>query len=253
MKKRKSKNKIAGYIIKALLCFIMISWIAGIIFRIINGGQLEVQRKIDTFLAVTLILPTIFIVILSIIFPNAITIPQKVKPYKFNIIFENYNDIVDYIDKNIYKIKYKKYEYNKYKNSVIYYKLQHGTLEFFMILDFDKFSNSNDEMFDYIDDHIRSDFINDMKKYYDYNFKDKTYLIENYLFITNKETEKFMSVVSTNTVGGYRQSMSFSGYSLDSKSLYVSRQKDGQITNYLYARRKFLKVMNLKMKDRIKG
>ena len=252
MKKRKSKNKIAGYIIKALSCFIMISWIAGIIFRIINGGQLEVQRKIDTFLAVTLILPTIFIVILSIIFPNAITIPQKVKPYKFNIIFENYNDIVDYIDKNIYKIKYKKYEYNKNNNSVIYYKARPGTLEVFMILDFDKFSSNDGKILDYIDEHIRADFINDIKRYYNYDVKDKTYLIENYLFVTDKENEKFVSIVSTNTTGGYRQSISFSGYSLDSKLLYISRQKDGQLTNYLYARRKFLKVMNLKIKNRIK-
>ena len=252
MKKRKSKNKMAGYIIKALSCFVMISWIAGIIFRIINGGQLEVQRKIDTFLAVTLILPTIIIVILSIIFPNAITVSQKLKPYKFNIAFENYNELLNYIDKNIYKIKYKKYEYGQNSNITIYYKLKHNKLELFMILNYDKFMKNEDEMFDFIDEHIREDFINGVYRNLNYKVNNNTWLIENYLFFTSQETKDFINIVSTNTTGGYRQGILYSGYSLDKRTLYLSNQKDGVIISYMSARRKLLKVMNLKMKNQIK-
>lgn len=251
--RKSEKNKIAGYIIKALLILNIVFWIVGIALRIINGSKdLVFQEKIDMFLAISLIITAIVIVILLCKYPNAIVIAEKIKPNKFSMVFENYSDFLDFIDRNIYKIKYKKYMFNKDNNITIYYKLKYNKLELFMVLNYDKFMKSEDDIFDYIDEHIRKDFINDMLRNYNYKVKSSTWLIENYLFFASQETKDFMNIVSTNTAGSYRQGILYSGYSLDKQTLYLSNQKDGAIISYKSARRRLLKLMNLKMKNQIK-
>ena len=79
------------------------------------------------------------------------------------------------------------------------------------------------------------------------------YFEENFFFIVDEENDVFKRIMDTNVFGEYRQPYIFTGYSFKTNIFYVAQQKEGYYLNYRWLRNKVLKVMNLKMKDRIRG
>ena len=159
------------------------------------------------------------------------------------------------MDSNVNRIKYKKYDLNNYSNFSAYYYIRKGILqnkvEYFVILQDDKVNMQKDEFLNRID-KIRNKIIDDIKREYRIKVKNATLVAENFILLVNNETDDLKKIFNINTVGGFRYCVIICGYVFNSKTLYVSNQKDGQYFNYKYIRRKFLKVMNLKMKNRIK-
>lgn len=252
-KKKKKKNKIflkiMGFIIKFLMIMTIVLIIVGIF----------IDRATDKLLydvvAGTAGGAAIISVILLFTFPESLDEP-RVKAYKFKKEFFNHNDFINYLDKNIDKIKFKKYDLNSYKDFIAYYYVRKGIIrnkvEYFIILQDDKVNMQKDEFLNRID-KIRNKIIDDIEREYRIRVKNATHVAENFILLVNEESDELKKIVNINTVGGFRYCVIICGYVFNSKTLYVSNQKDGQYFNYKYIRRKFLKVMNLKMKDRIKG
>ena len=75
---------------------------------------------------------------------------------------------------------------------------------------------------------------------------------ENFFFIVDEESDVFKKIMDTNVFGEPKQPYIFTGYSFKTHLFYIAQQKEGYYLNYRFLRNKVLKVMNLKMKDRIK-
>lgn len=251
--KKKIKNKIflkiMGFTIKFLMIMVIVLTLAGIF---IDRGT---DNLLYDVVGGTAGVAAVISVILLFTFPESLDEP-RVKAYKFKKEFFNHNDFINYLDKNIDKIKFKKYDLNSYKDFIAYYYVRKGItrnkVEYIIVLENDKIYMSKDEFLDKID-VIRNKIFEDIEQNYKIIVTSATDVSESFVLLVNEETEDFKKIVNINTVGGFRYGVVICGYSLKTKKLYVSNQKDGQYFNYKYIRRKLLKVMNLKMKDRIKG
>ena len=250
MRGRKNKKHLYAmeFIIKFLLIFSLV----------LGAGLVFIDRETSTLLYDTIgysfLVVSIIIVVLIFKFPESIALP-KVQALKFKKSFKNNVEFIKYLDNNVSRIKYKKYNLNSYNNFTAYYYVRKGLLrnkvEYFVILENDIIDMSKQEFLDKID-KIRNKIIEDVERSFSIKVTNATQVAENYILLVNNETDDFKRIINLNTVGGYRYAVLICGYAFDSKILYVSNQKDGQYCNYVYIRNKFLKVMNLKMKDRIK-
>lgn len=246
-KKKKLFLKIMGFIIKFLMIMTIVLIIVGIF---IDRGT---DKLLYDVVAGTAGGAAIISVILVFTFPESID-ESRVKAYKFKKDFSSYKDFINYLDRNINKIKYKKYDLNNYENFDVYYYTRKGIIrnkvEYFVVLKKDIISSSKEEFLSEIE-IIRNKIINDIQQYFKIKVKTATDFAENYIVLVNEETNDFKKIVNINAVGGYRYSFLVCGYSFNSKTLYVANQRAGQFFNYIYIRNKFLKVMNLKLKEKI--
>ena len=247
MHKKNKKNvrflKIIGTIIKFL-------YILSLIF-VICGLFVDKEKVIYSVIGYSFIIAALISIILTCKYPESIELPN-VKAYKFKMNFDNCKSLISYIDNNVNKIKFKKFDLNSYRNFVAYYYVKKGIIrnkvEYFIVLKKGELVITKEEFLEEID-KIRNEIIEDIEFQFKIKVKNSTYISENYILLVDKETEEFKKILNTNVVGGFRYAFLICGYSFDSKILYVSNQKDGQFFNYIYIRNKFLKVMNIKMNE----
>ena len=174
------------------------------------------------------------------------------KAYKFALNFKNFDSIIEYLDNNIYKIGFKRYYNFDIKKAIAYYQLNGSTLSYFFILRQDKILSNKRNTFHLLDE-IKEEFIENL--YQELSDKEKkfNYFEENYFFIVDEENDVFKKIMDTNVFGEYKQPYIFTGYSFKTNCFYVAQQKEGYSLNYRWLRNKVLKVMDLKMRDRIRG
>lgn len=240
--KKKRKLIIIGYIIKFFLLtslFIILLWI----FRVPPFDS-------DKCGGLAFLFSALVAIVLIISYPNALDVP-KVKPHCFYVNFNNFDDFIGYFEKNIYRIKYQMYNFNHFKNILVYYYMTNTKLEYFIVINLKQECMTKKDFLNYVK-QIRHDIIEDVEKNSKMKVTDKIKVLENYILVIDKPNDNFKNIVSMNVLGGYRHAFLVCGYCFDEKILYIANQKDGQLFNYLYVRNKFLKVMNLKMRDRIK-
>ena len=240
-KNKKSKQflKVIGFIIK----FLFILSLSIIVLALF----IDKEKTIYNILGYSFITVALISIFLVCKYPESIDLP-KVKAYKFKLDFKDYKEFTNFLDNNIYKIKYKKYDLNSYNDFSLYYYVKkyiiRNKVEYFVILKDDKVITQKEEFLNRID-KIRNKIMDDIEREYRIKVKNSTYVAENFILLINEETDDLKKIVNINTVGGFRYSVIICGYVFNSKTLYVSNQKDGQYFNYKYIRRKFLKVMNL--------
>lgn len=248
MRGRKNKNqfiKRISFIIKTLFIIDMLIFACSFIVT---------SKYLYDLLGFSFLIVTIIALSLLFKYPSALEVP-KVKANIFNLDFKNYNDFISYLDNNVSTIKYKKYDLNDYNNFVIYYLVRKGIVydrvEYFVVFKTEKKEYSKKDFNNKVKD-IRRLIKNDIKNCLGIKIIETTFLSECFILLVDKENDDFIKLMNTNVWGGYRHCFLISGYSFNSKLLYMTTQKDGQYINYLHVRNRFLKVMNLKSKDRIK-
>ena len=240
---KKTKNKIMGIIIKSCLSFCMLWSIVSFVVSFKYGDT-------STYTAICVSI-WLFMVILPLFllykFPEAIEMP-KVKAHKFPLNISSYNEFIKHLDNNIEKIGYKKYEYfNSNKElSRIYYRNKNDVLEYYTVYHFDEIKESKTKTFDYT-----STFSEEFYNSYYQGKERKDIFIETIIIWVDKESENFKQIVNTN-VGNY-DGLLIVGVSPSKNLIYVADEKEGgDKMLYWRLRKNFLKVMHLKMKDKIK-
>lgn len=172
------------------------------------------------------------------------------KAYKFEMNFNKFDEIIEYLEKNVSKIGFKRYYNFDPKKSIVYYRLKGTSLSYFFILKQDKILDNKRNTLSGLDD-IRDEFI-DIIYHELYNrAKMISFFEENFFFIVDEESDVFKKIMDTNVFGEPKQPYIFTGYSFKTHLFYIAQQKEGYYLNYRLLRNKVLKVMNLKMKDRI--
>ena len=187
-------------------------------------------------------------IVLLYIYPESLERP-KVKADKFPLTIISFEDFLKYLDNNIEKIDYKKYEYfggNK-ELKCIYYRQKSDILEYYIVYHFEELTMSKSETLEYCDELLESF----LQMYYS-NRDRNDYLRETFILFVDKESEVFKKIVNTNLNQYGKNGLMIIGVSPSKGIIYVAKQKDGfGKFIYLKLRNNFLKVMNLTKKDRI--
>ena len=74
------------------------------------------------------------------------------KAYKFEVNFNNFDSIIEYLDQNVSKIGFKRYYNFDLKKAVIYYRLKQKQLSYFIIVNRDKILDNEVNTLSAIDD-----------------------------------------------------------------------------------------------------
>ena len=235
------KKKIKSFLVK------MVAWI--ILIAIITFFIIGFICKNDLFAWIWFGCDILFILWLTYFAKYFFEPPTKA--YKFEVNFNNFDSIIEYLDQNVSKIGFKRYYNFDLKKAVIYYRLKQKQLSYFIIVNRDKILDNKVNTLSAIDD-IKKEFVDFIYNELNENKKCVKYFEENILFIVDEENDVFMKIMNTNVFGYYDQAYIFTGYSFKTHLFYVAQQKEGYYLPYRILRNKVLKVMNLKMKDRIK-
>ena len=244
--KKKTKRKIIELTIKT-------GFIISFLLLILGGVISFKYGETSTYSAICASI-WFFMTILSLFllfrFPSALKMP-KVKAHKFPLYINNFNEFIKHLDDNVKKIGYEKFQYlNNYNElTCVYYKKTRNTLEYYTVFNFDEIKATKAETFDYISD-IKEEFY---KSYYQgqSDLRKKDLLIETMIMWVDKENENFKEIVNSN-LGNYG-GLLIVGVSPSKKTIYIADEKEGgNKLLYWELRKKFLKVMHLKMKDKIK-
>ena len=241
---KKTKNKIMGIIIKSCFVFDMLWLIVWIVVAFKYGGSTSNYYAICASIWLFMAILSLFLLFK---FPEAIEMP-KVKAHKFPLNISSYNEFIKHLDNNIEKIGYKKYEYfNSNKElSRIYYRNKNDVLEYYTVYHFDEIKENITKTFDYT-----STFSEEFYNSYYQGKERKDIFIETIIIWVDKESENFKQIVNTN-VGNY-DGLLIVGVSPSKNLIYVADEKEGgDKMLYWRLRKNFLKVMHLKMKDKIK-
>lgn len=174
------------------------------------------------------------------------------KAYKFELIFTNFDEIINYLDKNVFRIGFSRYYHFDSKKAIVYYRLKKTSLSYFFVLKQGKILDNKRNTLKGLD-KIKEEFIDILYQELSEKEKKFNYFEENYFFIIDEENDVFRKIMNTNVFGEYKQTYIFTGYSFKTNFFYVAQQKEGNYLNYRILRNKVLKVMNLKMKKRIKN
>ena len=235
------KKKIKRIAVKTVAWFILIATITFFLIAVIS--------KKDLFIWIWFGCDILFLVWFAFF---AQYFEPNTKAYKFALDFKNFDSVIEYLDNNIYKIGFKRYYNFDVKKAIVYYKLNSSTLSYFFIIKQDKILSNKRDTFHLLDD-IKEEFIEIFYQELFDKEKKFNYFEENYFFIVDEENDVFKKIMDTNVFGEYKQPYIFTGYSFKTNCFYVAQQKEGYYLNYRWLRNKVLKVMNLKMKDRIRG
>ena len=248
--KKKTKKKIIEIIIKTGLVLSMLSMIVPVLLIFISlfgGYTLPKLYDLCPKIFIVIAIPTL---ILLFKYPDVIE-RVKVKAFEFPLNINNFEDFIKYLDNNIEKIGYKKYQYfsgNK-ELKCIYYRHKRDILEYFSVYHFEEIKDTKTKTFSYSDD-LMEDFFN---SYYQ-DKKRNDFFRDTFIIWVDKESKSFTDIVNTNLDQGEYDGLLIVGVSPSKGRIYVANQKEGN-NKFLYweLRKKFLKVMNLRMKDRIKN
>ena len=233
------KKKIKRFFVKMVAWIFLISIIASFIFALYNeniGGWFLLGNCIG------------FLVWFNLF---AKYFEPYTKAYKFEMSFNSFDSIIEYLEKNVSKIGFKRYYNFDSKKAIVYYRLKGTSLSYFFILKQDKILDNKRNTLSGLDD-IRDEFIDIIYRELYNRTKLISFFEENFFFIVDEENDVFKKIMDTNVFGEPKQPYIFTGYSFKTNLFYVAQQKEGNYLNYRLLRNKVLKVMNLKMKDRIK-
>ena len=242
---KKTKNKIMGIVIKSCFVFDMLWLIVWIVVAFKYGGSTSNYYKICGTIEIFMSVLPLFLLYK---FPNAIEMP-KVKAHKFPLNVSNFDEFIKHLDNNVEKIGYKKYEYfnNNKELSRIYYRNKNDVLEYYAIYHFDEIKENKTKTFNYTST-LEEEFFN---SYYQ-GQEVKDIWVETIIIWVDKENENFKNIVNTN-VGNY-DCLLIVSVSPSKNMIYVADEKEGgDKLLYWNLRKNFLKVMHLKMKDKIKN
>ena len=243
---KKTKNKIIQVIVKSGLVFSVITLMISIMLALIYGEQFYLVK---IWVVIWLIISCISLCLIGV-FPYAIETP-KVKAFRFPLKICNYNDFIKYLDENVSLIGYDKFQYfnNNKELSYVYWKKAFDILEYYTIYHFDEIKESKAKTLNYCDNLLEGFF----EMYY-HDKKRNDFFRETCILWVDKETKYFEDIINTNLSQGKYDGLLIIGISPSKQLIYVANQKDGN-NKFLYwkLRKKFLKVMNLKMKDRIRN
>ena len=243
--KKKTKKKIISLIVKTLLILGCVLMILAFVIHYKNGEKL--YDEITIFLGIGI---GIFSLFLAYKFPYALEMP-KVKAHKFPLNILNFNEFMKHLDDNVGRIGYKKFQYfdgNK-ELSCVYYTKYRDNLEYYTVFHFDEIKDNKTKTFDYLST-VTEEFY---KSYYQgqNDLKKRDFFIETMIIWVDKENENFKEIVNSN-LGNY-DGLLIVGVSPSKKIIYIADEKEGgNKLLYWELRKKFLKVMHLKIKDKIK-
>ena len=242
--KNKTKKKIISLIVKTLLTLGWVLIILAFVIHYKNGEKFYDEFTI--FLGIGI---GIFSLFLAYKFPYALERP-KVKAHEFPLNISNFDEFIKYLDNNMSKIGYEKFPYlNNYNElACVYYKKTRNTLEYYGVYHFEEIKETKTKTFEYAD-RLMEEFF---RIYYE--GKDvKDFLKDTFIIWVDKENKPFKEIVNTNLDQGKYDGLIIVGMSPSNKTIYVADQKEGD-NKFMYweLRKKFLKVMHLKMKDKIK-
>ena len=182
-------------------------------------------------------------------FPDALERP-KTKAHEFPLNISNFDDFIKYLDNNMSEIGYEKFPYlNNYNElACVYYKKTRSTLEYYSVYHFDEIKDTKTKTFEYADKLMEEFF----RIYYE-GEDIKDFLKDTFIIWVDKENKTFKEIVNINLDQGDYDGLLIVGISPSNGTIYVANQKSGN-NKYMYRemRKKFLKVMHLKMKDKIK-
>lgn len=233
------KKKIKRFFVKTVAWIFLIGAFGGIIAGLFN----------DNYALIFLIFAICFLAWLT---HFAEYFEPYTKAYKFEMNFNSFDSIIEYLEKNVSKIGFKRYYNFDPKKAIVYYRLKGTSLSYFFILKQDKILDNKRNTLSGVDD-IRDEFIDIIYRELYNRTKLISFFEENFFFIVDEESDVFKKIMDTNVFGEYKQPYIYTGYSLKTHLFYIAQQKEGDYLNYRLLRNKVLKVMNLKMKDRIKG
>ena len=243
--KKKTKKKIVEIIIKSGLVITLALGVIGSICSFIYGDDyLYTKMFFSVFLVVGI---TTMILIYK--FPYTIE-RVKVKAHEFPLNISNFDDFIKYLDNNMSEIGYEKFPYLKNYNELacVYYKKTRNTLEYYSVYHFDEIKETKAKTCEYVDELMEEFF----RIYYE--GQDVKDFFKNTLIIwVDKENKTFKEIVNTNLDQGNYDGFLIIGISPSNRKIYVADQKEGN-NKFMYweLRKKFFKVMQLKMKDKIK-
>ena len=242
--KKKTKKKIISLIVKTLLilgCFLMI---LAFVIHYKNGEKL--YDEITIFLGIGI---GVFSLFLAYKFPYALE-RVKVKAHEFPLNISNFDEFIKYLDNNMSKIGYEKFPYlNNYKElACVYFKKTRDTLEYSSVYHFDEIKETRAKTIAYADELMEEFF----RIYYE-GQDVKDFLKDTFIIWVDKENKTFKEIVNINLDQGNYDGLLIVGISPLNRKIYVADQKEGN-NKFMYweLRKKFLKVMHLKMKDKIK-
>ena len=242
---KNTKKKLMEVIVKTGLIISLILAISYIVIGIVYGEQ-YIYAKI---LVIACLFSTFLSLFLAYKFPDALERP-KTKAHEFPLNISNFDDFIKYLDNNMSEIGYEKFPYlNNYNElACVYYKKTRSTLEYYSVYRFDEIKDTKTKTFEYADKLMEEFF----RIYYE-GEDIKDFLKDTFIIWVDKENKTFKEIVNTNLDQGNYDGLLIVGISPSNGTIYVADQKSGN-NKYMYRemRKKFLKVMHLKMKDKIK-
>ena len=243
--KKKTKRKIIELIVRSGFVITIIMFIIAVICTF-RYGEEGFYTKI--FISLMLFM-AVFSLFLAYKFPYTIE-RVKVKAHEFPLNISNFDEFIKYLDNNMSKIGYEKFPYlNNYKElACVYFKKTRDTLEYYSIYHFDEIKETRAKTIAYADELMEEFF----RIYYE-GQDVKDFLKDTFIIWVDKENKTFKEIVNINLDQGNYDGLLIVGISPSNRTIYVADQKEGN-NKFMYweLRKKFLKVMNLKMKDKIK-
>lgn len=247
--KKKTKKKLISILIKTLLSMgLVFGIVLPIIILFLNNENLKTFFYSCPFIA-TIIGIIAFVLLFK--FPEALERP-KTKAHEFPLNISNFDDFIKYLDNNMSKIGYEKFPYlNNYNElACVYYKKTRDNLEYYTVYHFDEIKETKAKTFDLIE-NLSEKFLDRYYQTQD-SLRENDLLSDTCIIWVDKENKNFKDIVNINLANYYGLLMI--GMSPSKRIIYVSDYKEGS-NKFVYwnFRKKFFKVMKLKMKDKIEN
>ena len=244
--KKKTKKRIIEIIVKTSLLVPFSFLILAFIILIFGDESHKIYFDLCPLMFAITAVPGL---ILLFKFPDAIQRP-KTKAHEFPLSISNFNDFIKYLDNNMSEIGYEKFPYlNNYKElACVYYKKTRDILEYYSVYHFDEIKETKYKTLEYADE-----LTNEFFKIY-YEGQDiREFWQETCIIWIDKENKNFKDIVNINLTQGKYDGLLIVGVSPSNRTIYVADQKEGNF-EFMYRKllKNFLKVMHLKMKDKIK-
>ena len=243
------KNKTKRKIIELIVKFCLIVTLIALSFWIVICFKYGETSDYSAILACIWVSMAFLSLFLACKFPYAIQRP-KTKAHEFPLSISNFNDFIKYLDNNMSEIGYEKFSYlNNYKELVcVYYKKTRDILEYYGVYHFDEIKDTKIKTFEYAEKLMEEFF-----RIYYQGQDIREFWQETCIIWVDKENKNFKDIININLTQGKYDGLLIVGVSPSNRTIYVADQKEGNF-KFMYRKllKNFLKVMHLKMKDKIK-
>ena len=245
--KKKTKKKIIEIIVKTGLIVSLIMPLIAFAFQCVYGEE-NIYTKVFLILFLLIDILSLY---LAYKFPEVLERPKAIA-HEFPLNISNFDDFIKYLDNNMSKIGYEKFPYlNNYNElACVYYKKTRDNLEYYTVYHFDEIKETKAKTFDLIE-NLSEKFLDRYYQTQD-SLRENDILRDTCIIWVDKENKNFKDIVNINLANYYGLLMI--GMSPSKRIIYVSDYKEGA-NKFVYwnFRKKFFKVMKLKMKDKIEN